>query len=31
MDFGEVAEEFRRRVEELFEARREVAEGQLNE
>jgi hypothetical protein len=29
--FGEVPEEFRRRVEELFEARRKVAEGHRDE
>jgi hypothetical protein len=29
--FGEVAEEFRRRVEEVFKARPEVGDGWLNE
>jgi hypothetical protein len=29
--FGEVTEKFRRRVEEVFEARREVGAGQIDE
>jgi hypothetical protein len=31
MHFGEVPEEFRRRVEEVFETRREVAKGNVDE